>query len=291
MTHSLGRPGEPDDDLRRLFQDTTRSIHPTIHQPPVRDVIARARGTRRQAPAGKPAPLAAILALGATPLVVLGAVLIGPAGADIFTGTPRPLPERPASSEEPLPPLTARSSPVSAPPTSSSAADGAASAVTPLTEVTVYFADGLLVQDGCRRLTAATRLVPEDQLVAGTLRALIAGPRADERAAGLVNQFAEDGAAPPLAITMDSAAGVVVLDTDETFFGGTTVDCRYDDISRALDRTTAQFEGWSVELRVNGSREAAATLVAEDPTGPVVEATADPSSVESEPSAAVATTG
>ncbi len=260
---------QPDDDLRQLFHAAGRDIQPLVRKPPVREVMARAKHRRTDMQVQRPAPLAAILALGAMPLVVIGAVVIGPAGAGILTGTEQRPSGEPSPISSALPTGPAAIGDATAPPV---VAPSAPSAVSPLVDVTVYFADGLLVEDGCRRLTAVTRLVPADDQVTGALNALLQGPRPDERAAGLVNQFTTDGdGSVAAAVTLDESALTAVVDVaSATDLAGPVTDCRHDELSASVDRTISQFDSWTATITITGSAQAGTEFLAADPTRPVV---------------------
>jgi hypothetical protein len=212
-----------------------RARHAAV--PPGRRAPARRRSLARRASFGMVAGMAAVAAISVGVPQVLGP-RDRPDPVQLATGTGSsvtPSPRRPATTTKPTKPTSSSSDPT----TSTSTADP----TKPKTRVvSVYLRE--VTGNGCGRLVAVRRTVPSVGAPDAAVQALLGGPTAAERRAGLLD-----------SLTGAKATTRLVGERLYINFAKLPADvaqaCRHTAVDAPVRRTAKQFEGVVGRLRIS----------------------------------------
>lgn len=106
--------------------------------------------------------------------------------------------------------------------------------------VSLFFTPGSGGAD-CNETTAVGRTVQGPGVLAATLKALLAGPTADEKGAGLQSWFSDATADSLLSVKIVDGTAHIDFKDFSTLISGASSSCGSSQLTSQLDRTARQF--------------------------------------------------
>ena len=261
-------------DLGRAFRELENQVRSDVVAPHPGEILVRARQQALSPRAGRRRRVrrtVGFVALAAAAPVALGLllVLLPQPQEQLVPATPGPPAgqEPPTAAEDWANPTARRSSPDDGP---TAAPDGETAVIAPgpvqvptdppeTVEVTVWFQNDELREDGCRRWTEVTRDVLADDPIIGTIEAVLAGPTPEEREAGLFSVYGVGDVPTEAELTLEEDQRKVDIDFPDLY----QVDyserpnCRSHDLRGPVHRALNEnFEDWASTFTVADSQRA-----------------------------------
>ncbi|MGL5809916.1 MAG: hypothetical protein ACRCYQ_08230 [Nocardioides sp.] len=272
MTNS----SDPDDIIERLRVECRRQ-ESAVSIPHLRTILRRAERRRRAARATKAAAIGLVAAV--VPVAALGVadrlggerspsagresvgdtVATSPPVAGRDPGgapgsDPRPSPrssrtdDRPSSTPTAVPTSVDPARPSSTNPGATSSAPAATRSID------VVFRIATLTDKGCRKTERVSRRIPESATAEDPVRAVLAGPTAAERSAGVRSAFGLGGRPTRASVAVLESDRVVVVDFASRQALERPPGCGGGEIIYPLEKALEQWRpGWQVKCRIGGS--------------------------------------